>query len=87
MKCGSSVSNYNYCEYLLSHVNHFILLNYGFAGLLLSSPPFKKDLFIYFLLSVAMHGLSLFVAKRVLLSIAAQGFLIVVASLAVEHRL
>ena len=34
-----------------------------------------------------MHGLSVVVAKRVLLSIAAQGLLIVVASPAVEHRL
>ena len=78
-------------------VNGFILLSYGFAGLLfsilidylsiLNSPPFKKDLFMYFRLFVAMHGLSVVVARGALLSIVVHGLLVPVASLAVERRL
>ena len=66
MKCGSSVSNYNYCEwfYITQLWLCWTALLYSCRYLsILNSPPFKKDLFMYFRLFVAMHGLSVVVAR------------------------
>lgn len=90
MKCGSSVSNYNYCEwfYITQLWLCWTALLYSYRYLsILNSPPFKKDLFMYFRLFVAMHGLSVVVARGALLSIVVHGLLVAVASLAVERRL